>query len=247
MDADKKSPNPNVLFESGYATAFLGEERVIFLLDSQSGSVGECPFDIEHRRITLFDLNSKNSKKKVVECILASIKIILEKNPPKTLILHEIERTKDIQKLFRLLEKFDLDEVDSCLCALPQTLEGKMIEYYNYLLIEQRSPSNRYFYDKRLESFFQEILICLSELDHMLTCCYDYSNKGDTYYFVRSRAPEGLFDAIEKKSGEARTLINKFIYYLHEFYQDVDIHKTNCKARQFDASLEEYSKNNISC
>lgn len=56
----KRSPNPNVMLELGYAVKALGWERVICLCNTDFGN--EYPFDIEHIRITDFSLEDKSKK-----------------------------------------------------------------------------------------------------------------------------------------------------------------------------------------
>lgn len=57
---EKKSPNPNVLLELGYAVKTLGWERVICLCNTDYGD--KYPFDIAHNRITDFSLEGKSKK-----------------------------------------------------------------------------------------------------------------------------------------------------------------------------------------
>lgn len=56
----KKSPNPNVLLELGYAVKTLSWERIICLCNTDYGN--EYPFDIAHNRITNFALIGKDKK-----------------------------------------------------------------------------------------------------------------------------------------------------------------------------------------
>lgn len=65
----KKSPNPNVLLELGYAVKTLDWERVICLCNTDYGD--KYPFDIAHNRITDFSLEGKS--KKEVKADLAKI------------------------------------------------------------------------------------------------------------------------------------------------------------------------------
>ena len=60
IKADKKSPNPNVLLELGYAVNVLGWERVICLCNTDFGDA--YPFDIAHNRITGYSLEGKKEK-----------------------------------------------------------------------------------------------------------------------------------------------------------------------------------------
>lgn len=51
---NKKSPNPNVLIELGYAVHSIGWERIICFCNTDYGSISDLPFDIQHNRISGF-------------------------------------------------------------------------------------------------------------------------------------------------------------------------------------------------
>ena len=80
---EKKSPNPNVMVELGYAVKTLGWERIICLCNTDYGN--QYPFDIAHNRITGFSLESKSRKE--VKSDIAKIIFInirdLRKQPPR--------------------------------------------------------------------------------------------------------------------------------------------------------------------
>lgn len=80
---EKKSPNPNVMVELGYAVKTLGWERVICLCNTDYGN--EYPFDIAHNRITNFSLEGKNKaevKHDITKIIFTNIRDI-RKQPPR--------------------------------------------------------------------------------------------------------------------------------------------------------------------
>ena len=80
---EKKSPNPNVLFELGYAVKTLGWERVICLCNTDYGY--KYPFDIAHNRITDFSLKGKSKKEvksDIAKIIFTNIRDI-RKQPPR--------------------------------------------------------------------------------------------------------------------------------------------------------------------
>lgn len=78
--AGRKTPNPNVMIELGYAIKSLGWDRIILLYDKDLGEIEELPFDINHRRITSFTLESCEEKARmrdyVLSCITATIQIL---------------------------------------------------------------------------------------------------------------------------------------------------------------------------
>lgn len=78
----KKSPNPNVLVELGYAVKTLGWERIICLCNTDFGN--EYPFDIAHNRITGFSLDAKNKnevKNDIAKIIFINIRDLRKGRP----------------------------------------------------------------------------------------------------------------------------------------------------------------------
>lgn len=79
---EKKSPNPNVLLELGYAVKTLGWERVICLCNTDYGD--KYPFDIAHNRITDFSLEGKSKKEvkgDIAKIIFTNIRDIRKQTP----------------------------------------------------------------------------------------------------------------------------------------------------------------------
>ena len=73
----KRTPNPNVLFELGYAVNCLGWDRVICVFNSDFGDVSELPFDLRNRRILTYETsNISETRKKLADIF----KQIIDKN-----------------------------------------------------------------------------------------------------------------------------------------------------------------------
>lgn len=73
----KRTPNPNVLFELGYAVKCLGWDRVICVFNSDFGDVSELPFDLRNRRILTYETsNISKTRKKLADIF----KQIIDKN-----------------------------------------------------------------------------------------------------------------------------------------------------------------------
>lgn len=68
----KKSPNPNVLVELGYAARVLGWENIICVLNTKYGKPESLPFDINGRRITCY--HSEETKDKLIDSLFHAIK-----------------------------------------------------------------------------------------------------------------------------------------------------------------------------
>jgi hypothetical protein len=61
--AKRRTPNPNVLIELGYAIKKLGFEKIITLFNNEFGKPEELPFDINHRKPRQYHYNSSMDKK----------------------------------------------------------------------------------------------------------------------------------------------------------------------------------------
>lgn len=49
-EGKRPSPNPNVLIELGYAAGTIGWNRIVCVMNEQSGGPSKLPFDLKHRR-----------------------------------------------------------------------------------------------------------------------------------------------------------------------------------------------------
>ncbi|UFS61423.1 hypothetical protein LOH54_07080 [Sulfurimonas sp. HSL-3221] len=56
----RKTPNPNVLIELGYAARTLGWEKIICICNTDFGDLTNLPFDLRNRRIMTYSLKDKN-------------------------------------------------------------------------------------------------------------------------------------------------------------------------------------------
>jgi hypothetical protein len=58
-------PNPNVLYELGYASSILGWERIIMIQNTAFGNIDKLPFDLRGRRVVQYYLDETSEKKSV--------------------------------------------------------------------------------------------------------------------------------------------------------------------------------------
>ena len=70
----RRTPNPNVMFELGYAMKALGSSRVVLAMDADCGDVNDLPFDIRQLRVTSFSLaNGLDAKAKAQQRIARNV------------------------------------------------------------------------------------------------------------------------------------------------------------------------------
>jgi len=70
----RKTPNPNVLIELGYAAHSLGWEKIICIYNLDYGSIDDLPFDLKQRRPLTYSLKnkSKSEVRKVISKIISN-------------------------------------------------------------------------------------------------------------------------------------------------------------------------------
>ncbi|MBI1903658.1 MAG: hypothetical protein HYS13_21355 [Planctomycetia bacterium] len=71
----RRTPNPNVLVELGYAACSLGWHRIICVFNRATGSINELPFDIRQRRVRNFELTEgqdKAEQRKILASVLTN-------------------------------------------------------------------------------------------------------------------------------------------------------------------------------
>ena len=145
QNKEKKSPNPNVLVELGYAIKVLGLERVICLCNTVYGE--DYPFDIEHNRLTKYSLssgmNKQNAKNYIKNTIFENI-VELRKQPIRTKagFANHIIGTYDFdeQKVIESLSPIDINNQESYVLHNRKLLEDSVQLYNECLeLLEQSS------------------------------------------------------------------------------------------------------------
>jgi hypothetical protein len=87
----KKSPNPNVLIELGYAFSAINDSRVISVMNTSFGEAIQLPFDLSHKRwpiqysLSETDLENKTKKEseksKLANSLFEAISLVLETTP----------------------------------------------------------------------------------------------------------------------------------------------------------------------
>ena len=102
---DKVIPNPNVMIELGYALSELGPNRIVCVLNANSGSPDKLPFDLRNRRWPLQyelqkdadQISRSTQKERLTKAIQSSIESIAN--------LRVREKGRSLDQRFESLEK----------------------------------------------------------------------------------------------------------------------------------------------
>jgi hypothetical protein len=134
----RRVPNPNVIFELGYAVAYLGWDRIVMLFNTFHGAFpDDAPFDIDRQRASLYDFNLPETtgkkltnkqlmtrKEPLVDLLFTALKEIVEQDPTKPidqriLAPGERRRKSDITTLRLLLSSIHIPTLDRHLEEAP--------------------------------------------------------------------------------------------------------------------------------
>lgn len=97
---NRKTPNPNVLIELGYAVRTIGWENVICIFNTKYGNPEDLPFDIRNRRLLLY--NSKDDKSILINDLCHIIKGSDKMRVPSD-IIRDFYNAKIYTSLFQLI------------------------------------------------------------------------------------------------------------------------------------------------
>jgi DNA-binding MarR family transcriptional regulator len=86
-DAERPSPNPNVLVEWGYAMRALGPSRIISVFNTHFGAVETLPFDLRGRRVLTYECDPDvperaGARRKLTSALKDAIAGCLAEAPP---------------------------------------------------------------------------------------------------------------------------------------------------------------------
>jgi hypothetical protein len=70
----RKTPNPNVLIELGYAVRNLGWDNIILIFNEAYGSLEDLPFDLRNHRVMRYSSDNKDAKKLLADTIRVAIR-----------------------------------------------------------------------------------------------------------------------------------------------------------------------------
>ena len=96
-ESGKRSPNPNVLIELGYAFSAISDARVVMVMNTAFGNAQELPFDLAHKRwpvrysLSASEVENQEKKgeqrKQLTDALYSAIRLVLDatSHPTSTL------------------------------------------------------------------------------------------------------------------------------------------------------------------
>lgn len=139
ISIERKTANPNVLIELGFALSQLGWERVIMVFNTVFGEFPQgLPFDIDRKRIGKFavkDKYDKSGKGSLKKLLYDALKEIIRHDPKKPfdkkkLSPEEKKRALDIIVLKRVMQTINIAVLDDFIERAPDYLHTKIVHFH---------------------------------------------------------------------------------------------------------------------
>lgn len=232
--SERKTPNPNVLIELGYAIAILGFERIIMLFNENYGVFNDLPFDLERRRITKVKINESNLQNGITNLsntLNEAIKVIIVQNPPKGNFLEDLDpekvkRERDIRCLNRFLEMIHFKTLKDYLIGSPDFVEaGYFLMILNLFYVYKDFDFS--INDVRLEVHMNEFYTALMSISPFFQY-YKLIEGTDKYAFDDN--VQDAFDVhkiIKNNNKKTEVTFRLLLSYIKEKYIEIDTDETN--------------------
>jgi len=239
VDTDpKKTPNPNVLFELGFAVSQLGWSRVVLLFNKAHGVTAALPFDIDRQRVSIFCLSDQvSSVNELRELCVAAIKLIIKKNPSRPSVQFDVataKHTRDIRQLTELLEYLHWPIIEKHLDDAPKRISKDILGMYEYF-VGVRTTATFHIYDTQLLNLVDTFAGHWHEttkFGHR----YDPSPYSDYYTFTYShdshtrKIEEADMSHIRQELANLHVAMRELIGYLRQSYIELDLESLSSDA-----------------
>lgn len=239
----KKTPNPNVLIELGFAIAHLGWDRIIMVCNTNYGTFpDDLPFDIDRHRATPFKVkekNDNNGKGDLTAKLKLAIEEVVNNSPPKPSEKRKIspkerKRELDIQNLEWIMNCVHIPSIDRFLDEMPTHMPSQ-ITFYKDWFSDVYSSNSFHIYDKTLSSSLSEF-ITLWSMSMSYYRYYNPSASGNYYIFdipfdeFKNEKQENDFKELTKVVIKLRQSFEGLLSNIRNKYIEVDLNNLSEQA-----------------
>ncbi len=241
----RRTPNPNVIFELGYAVAHLGWGRIVMLFNEDMGEFPkDTPFDIDRHRaspysLSLNDPKNKSNRNKLNSLVTESIQAIVKNQPQRPFELlqktpNEVKRLRDLENIRWAMNTIHVPTVDDMVLNLPHHLNSKALHFWESFNGVVTS-SLFHIYDEELREVILSVhkswhgCVSHGEQYHMASNpnLYVFANPGNAPF---DNEQEREWSEIQSASTLLRELLDTLLKIIRERYLEIDIDETNKNA-----------------
>ena len=241
---ERKTPNPNVVFELGFAVSILGWNRIILLLNKYYSDENDLPFDFDRHRVTTYTARNDNSdtyksdRNSLAFKLKKAISIIIEQNPikeidKKNVNPEEIRRNRDIENIKWILSTIHQPTLQEYIESGPAIINGRIFHFWESF---RGVFTNNLFhlYDRELYEKFGKLYHSW-ERSHSFGEFYRNIPLSDRYVFANYDMPlnesqEKAWYIIEKSLDEMDNALREINNIVRSNYLEVDLNEMNSNA-----------------
>ncbi|MBP59526.1 MULTISPECIES: hypothetical protein [Idiomarina] len=241
----RRTPNPNVIFELGYAVSVLGWGRIVMLFNRHFGTFpDDLPFDIDRHRASPYLLSEEDPKNKsnssdLQSLLKAAIETVVINDPKRPSEIRkrspeETRRIRDIENLEWALSAIHIPTVDQMILDLPRYLNDRIFQFWETF---RGIVGNSLFhlYDEHAAELVQSITDgwsgCIGHSEQYRMApnpnLYIFSNPGDA---PLNKEQKKAWDAINESRAILRKSLDQLLAHIRNEYIEIDIDEQNRKA-----------------
>jgi hypothetical protein len=230
----RRFPNPNVVFELGYAVAHVGWERSILLFNQEHGAFpDDLPFDFDRHRVSAFTASitpSDKQQRHLAELLSTALDSVIRSNPSKPNSNESPEkrtRNRDIENIKWILSTIHLPTLDQHARDCPYKVSDKALFFWEGFNDVMNNSLFHLYNQKLLELFrryhkaFYET-VQHGELYHSTadSSAHIFTNPGD---LPLSPPEEAAWKTIQKGAQSMSELMRDILEEVRGAYQEVDV------------------------
>lgn len=236
----RKCPNPNVVFELGFAVAHLGWNRVILLFNEEYGPLQDLPFDFDRHRASPYragEIPSKEQENKLCVLVEAAVTTVMRIDPPKPTAKFdpdETKRSRDIRTLTHLLSHTHTPTLDDHMNRLPDSMSDTALDFwerFNSIL----DGNSFHLYDRKASELVKKlwesfrITVSHGEQYHLVLNTRNYTFVAAQHGRL-SEEQEDVYHAIGLARDSMREHLKELLNHVRENYVEIDLVSTNLSA-----------------
>lgn len=241
--AKRPCPNPNVVFELGYAAGEMGWDRIVLLFNTAFGRFPtDLPFDFAQHRASPYQLSESDPKSALIPLtglLEVALTAIVEKNPKRPALLRglskeQIQHKHDVKNMRWLMSQIHLPTLDAHIDEMPYRLHNRMLWFWPHFYGVVSGSLFSIYYPILKDAICRLTVAWNTTLSH--DAQYRDTPSGVVYIFSSlgdaplTSSRQQAWDEIDSARRTMRIALDLVLDRLREAYVEVDIGKTNAKA-----------------
>ena len=240
----RRTPNPNVLIELGYAVAVLGWERIVLLFNKTHGVFpDDLPFDVDRRRFTHFTIKDgadKSGKGNLKAILLIAITSILKAKPlkpdeKKKLTPEEQKRRLDIGNIKWALKAINIQIMDEFIEQMPRVIQHRILHFWEGFRGVMESSSFHIFDEQTKQlivDFYRHWEISLSFPEMYRSTPSNNLIFGPPYDMPYNAEEQNAWNILMNEKVQLNLSFRKLLKHIREHYMEIDLDETSTHAIQ---------------